>query len=129
MGNTERLHYWLPRIICILAILFVSMFALDSFEPGMPLGRQITGFLIHLVPSYILIALLIVAWNWEFIGGILYTVFGSCFAVWVFIMNYRRTHENVGVAFLIAVMIAFPFILAGILFIMNHYRQKRKGLG
>ena len=84
MENSVKFYHWLPRIICILAILFVSMFALDSFSPDLTLWQQIVGFLIHLIPSYILIALLLVAWKWEYVGGIVYTIFGAIFCVAVF---------------------------------------------
>ena len=30
---TDWFH-WIPRVLCILAILFISMFALDAFAPG-----------------------------------------------------------------------------------------------
>jgi len=55
--------YWLPRILCILAILFISLFALDSFDPELSLYKQLSGFLMHMIPSFILVALLIVAWK------------------------------------------------------------------
>ena len=31
MKSSLRLFHWIPRIICILAILFISLFAADSF--------------------------------------------------------------------------------------------------
>jgi len=34
MKTTTKILYWSPRILCILAILFISIFALDAFEPG-----------------------------------------------------------------------------------------------
>ena len=35
---------WAPRVLSILFILFISIFALDAFEEGMPLWKQIVGF-------------------------------------------------------------------------------------
>lgn len=61
MNNSIKLFHWLPRILCILAILFISMFALDSFEKGLSIGQQSAQFLKHLIPSLILTAFLIIA--------------------------------------------------------------------
>jgi hypothetical protein len=57
MKVSPKVIYWLPRILCILAILFISVFALDAFDPELSIWQQIVGFLIHLIPSFILIAL------------------------------------------------------------------------
>ena len=76
MKTSIRVFHWLPRIICILALLFISMFAADSFAPGQTIWQQIGAFLIHLIPSFILLALLIAAWKWEFIGGIIFIIMG-----------------------------------------------------
>ena len=86
--NIKVLH-WTPRIICILAIIFISLFALDSFSPDLTIWQQIGAFLIHLIPSFVLIALLIVAWKWEFIGGIIYTLIGLGFSPIIFLHNHR----------------------------------------
>jgi len=49
-----RFFYWLPRILAMLFIGFLSLFALDVFIPGQPLFSMIGAFLIHLIPSFIL---------------------------------------------------------------------------
>jgi hypothetical protein len=69
MENSIKIYYWLPRVLCILAILFISLFALDSFSPELTFWQQIAAFLMHLIPSFILTALLLIAWKWEYIGG------------------------------------------------------------
>lgn len=126
MKKSIRVFHWLPRIICILAILFVSLFALDSFAPGLSIWQQVGGFLISLIPSFILIALLIVAWKWELIGGIIFIVTGLVLSPFVFMMNYHRNH-SVGMSLGIILMITIPFVVVGILFIMS-YSLKRKNI-
>ena len=125
MKNSDQFYFWLPRAICIAAILFVSMFALDSFAPGLTFWQQIVGFLIHLIPSYVLIALLVVAWKWEYIGGILYIVMGLIFSLWVFDINYSRNQFAMSQSLFNAAIIAFPFVIAGFLFIVSHNRKKK----
>lgn len=53
--------HWIARILCITAILFIGMFSLDVFEPGLPLRQQLLGFFMHNIPALILVGLLIVA--------------------------------------------------------------------
>ncbi len=125
MKTYRGVFYWMPRIICILAILFVSMFAADAFGPGLTVWQQISGFLIHLIPSFILLAILVIAWKWEFIGGIIFSVIGIGLSPFLFIHNYRM-NESFWMSLGIILMITFPFLIVGILFLVSHYRQKKK---
>jgi len=124
MKTSVRLFYWLPRIICILAILFISIFAADAFAPGLTLWQQIGAFFIHLIPSFILLAFLIVAWKWEFIGGIIFMVLGLGLSPFVFMLNYKNNH-SIGMSLGIIAAITIPFIIVGILFIISHKMRKR----
>jgi len=121
--STKVLH-WLPRILCILAILFISLFALDAFDPKLTLWEQITGFIIHLIPSFLLMLILLLAWKKELIGGIVFTVIGLGFSPLVFIHNFRMNH-SVWMSLSIIALITIPFTIVGILFIMSHYRKKK----
>ena len=124
MKTSLKLFFWLPRAICILAILFISMFALDAFAPGLTIWQQLGAFLIHLIPSFVLTALLIVAWKWEYIGGIIFTAIGLGFSPLIYMHNYRMNH-SVGMSLGIILMITFPFIVVGILFILSHFLKKK----
>jgi hypothetical protein len=116
--------HWSPRIICILAILFISLFAADSFAPELTIWQQLGDFLIHLIPSFVLLALLIVAWKWEFIGGIIFTVIGLGMSPFIFTHNYRMNH-SVGMSLVIILAITFPFFVVGILFIISYFMKKK----
>jgi hypothetical protein len=124
MSTKIKIIHWAPRVLCILAILFISMFALDSFDPKLTIWQQIGGFLIHLIPTYILIALLIIAWKWELIGGIIFMAIGLGFTPFIFNMNYHMNH-SVFMSLGIIMMINFPFILAGGLFMLSHFLKKK----
>jgi len=67
----KKFLYWPPRILGILFVLFISIFALDAFGEGIPFAEAIVGFLIHLVPTYIIIIVLLIAWKWGVVSGIL----------------------------------------------------------
>ena len=124
MKTSIKVFHWMPRIICILAILFISLFALDSFGPNLTIWQQIGAFLIHLIPTYILIALLIVAWKWEYIGGIIFIIIGLGMSPFIFKHNYNMNH-SIGMSIGIILMITFPFVVAGILFIISYIIKKR----
>ena len=124
MKTSLKILHWSPRILCIMAILFVSLFALDSFDPRLTLLQQIGGFLIHLIPSFVLLACLIVAWKWELIGGIILALIGIGFSPFVYQLNYNRIH-NVGECLAIVLMITFPFVVAGILFLVSNSLKKK----
>jgi hypothetical protein len=125
MATKEMITLWFPRLLCIGAILFVSMFALDAFEPGTPFIQQLQDFIMHLIPSLVLIILLFIAWKWKLTGGILFTIIGLGVSPIVYSMNFHRTH-SVWVSLSIILMVTFPFIVAGIFFILSHYQVKRR---
>jgi len=125
MTTKEKIILWLPRLLCIGAILFVSMFALDAFEPGMPFGQQILNFTMHLIPSFVLLLLLWIAWKKPYLGGILFAVAGIVMSPFVYTLNYNRTH-SIWISSSIILMITVPFIVIGLLFIMSHFQNRRK---
>ena len=124
MNRLTKITYWTPRILCILAILLISVFALDAFEPGQTIWHQILAFIIHLIPSFILIILLIVAWKWEKKGGIILFVAGLAWGFFLIRINYmnHRSFLNVFYTFM---ALAFPFILSGVLFIISHHLKEK----
>jgi len=124
--RTLRIFYWLPRVLCILAIFFVSIFALDAFSPELSFWSQIGAFIVHLIPSFVLLILLILAWKKELIGGILFTIIGLGLTPIIFTHNYRMNH-SVFLSLGIILSITIPFVIVGILFIISHYMKKKKG--
>jgi Tfp pilus assembly protein PilN len=125
MKTSTKLLYWIPRILVILAILFVSMFALDSFSSERTFWQNAAAFLMHLIPSFVLAGILIIAWKWEKAGGIILTIVGLVFSVLIFIMNFNRNH-SIWMSLWIVLLICIPFVLAGILFIMSYYQKKKE---
>ncbi|HWR99183.1 MAG TPA: hypothetical protein VN249_01135 [Prolixibacteraceae bacterium] len=126
MKNPAEWFFWIPRILCILAILFISMFALDSFAPGLTIWEQIRDFLIHLIPTYILLAILIIAWKWEKTGGIILMISGLGLSPSVFLLNFHRT-GSIWMALGIVLIINIPFVMVGALFVLSNYLKKKNG--
>ncbi len=127
MEKSTRVFHWLPRVICIIAILFISLFAADSFAPGQTILHQLGAFFMHLIPSFLLIALLIAAWKWEYVGGIIFVIIGLGLSPFIFMLNYNRNH-SFGTSLGIILMITFPFVIVGILFIISYFMKKKSNL-
>jgi len=107
--------YMLPRALGILFAVFISIFALDAFEDGVPFWESLVGFLIHLVPTYIIIAILLIAWKWEWVGGVLFLLAGVVFIV------LMRVPDWIAI-----LLISRPPFLIGVLFITSHLYSKRR---
>jgi hypothetical protein len=126
MKRSAKVLYWTPRILCILAILFISLFSLDSFSSERTFLQNTTAFLMHNIPSFVLVAVLIVAWKWEKVGGIILTILGVAFSIFIFVFNYKRNNFPIMTCLLLTLALTIPFVLAGILFIISHFRKKKE---
>jgi hypothetical protein len=71
---------WSPRILAILFIVFVSLFALDIFSMGLTGWDVVVGLFMHLLPSIMFILALVIAWRSELVGGIAFLLLGGWFA-------------------------------------------------
>ncbi|MBN1935064.1 MAG: hypothetical protein JW934_10385 [Anaerolineae bacterium] len=113
----KKLLFWTPRIMTILFAVFVSLFALDVFGPGQNFWNMLLGFLIHLIPTYLIVIALVIAWRWEWVGTILFVGLGVLYIVWA-----RGQHWS---AYLI---LSGTSCLIGLLFLASWlYRRRRAG--
>ena len=112
---TNQIVYWTPRVLAILFILFVSMFALDVFSEGYGLFKLIGALLIHLIPTFLLIPTLIISWKWGKIGGIIFVLLGILFIPMVKMREFSVYLVFAGIPFLI-----------GILFIIDSSLKKKQ---
>lgn len=126
MESLVKYLHWLPRVLCILAICFVSMFAFDVFSDRYSLIQQITALAIHLIPSFVLIIFLVIAWKWELIGGILFIVFGIALSPFIYLHNYKVNHFSVSASLSVVLIINLPFIIVGFLFVLTHLLKKKE---
>jgi hypothetical protein len=74
--DSKKLFHWLPRLLAICFIGFVSLFALDVFGAYESAGETFLALLIHLIPSYVLLAVTILAWYKPFWGGLVFVLLG-----------------------------------------------------
>jgi len=116
--------HWAPRILAIVAILFISVFSLDAFQAGVPLTKEILAWLMHMIPSFVLIIILVIAWKWENIGGIIFLSLGMAFTPFIFWGNYANNH-SIWISLVVVLTITVPLILVGALFMMSHYTRRK----
>ena len=122
MINSEyRLLFWAPRVVCIAFIAFLGLFALDAFQEGRNLWWNIGAFLIHLVPSFVLTGILVLAWRWEWIGAALFTLAGL-----VYIFTVLRNPLPAATKASWILVIAGPAFAIAALFLVNW--MKRAGI-
>jgi hypothetical protein len=74
--------FWAPRALSIAFIAFLSLFALDVFGEGYGFWKTLLALTMHLIPTFVLIAVLVLAWRWEWIGAMLYAAAGMLYVIW-----------------------------------------------
>jgi hypothetical protein len=117
---SKRALFWTPRALSIAFIAFLSIFALDVFDGHLGLWRTVLALTMHLIPSFVLIAALVLAWRWEWIGAALYTGAGLLYVWWVVSLS-RPVPPAVRLIWVL--MIAGPaFVIAG-LFLANWLKR------
>ena len=79
--SVKRFLHWTPRILSILYALFISVFALDVFGEGNGFWGTALALVIHLIPTFLLVAILLLSWRREWIGGIVYLVLAFAYVV------------------------------------------------
>ena len=78
--SAARLLYWSPRVLAIAFAIFLSLFALDVFKEFHGLWRLALAFAIHLVPALIVVAVLVAAWKWEWIGAVVFALLAAWYS-------------------------------------------------
>lgn len=104
-----KLFYWLPRILSVAFILFLSMFALDVFSSYQG-WAVILPLLIHLIPSFVLLLLTLIAWKYELVGTTIYLGFA---VFYVFAAGFDRPWSWYA-------FVSGPSALLGILYFVSY---------
>jgi hypothetical protein len=88
---------------------FISVFALDVFGAGYGFWETLAALFIHLIPTWVILAVLAVAWRREWAGAIAFAALGVGYIV-------TAWGKFPWVTYLI---VAGPAFLAGVLFLVN----------
>jgi hypothetical protein len=110
-GSVERFLFWTPRILCLVFAVFISLFALDVFGEGYGFWNTILAFLIHLIPTGIILVVLAISWRWEWVGGILFIALGAAYIV----STWNKVHWSAHL------VLSGSLFLIGVLFLINRW--------
>ena len=72
MPNAPNVVIWLARGFACAAAIFIGLFALDAFGQGRSFWAALPDFLIHLLPTWILLATVAAAWRRPWIGAVVF---------------------------------------------------------
>jgi len=107
MSNTRKnaILVWLPRLLAIAFAIFISLFATDVFGEDISISEWLLAFLIHMIPTLLIIAALAVAWRFRMVGGVLFIALSIAYIV------MSR------VSLTAILIIAVPLLVIGLLFL------------
>jgi hypothetical protein len=115
--------YWIPRILSILLILFLTIFSWDVFDENLGFWGTVLGLLIHNIPVIILLGILIISWKYEIVGGIAFILAGMAQIV---LSLMRNTIDHWYVTLSFALILVVPAFLIGILFLVGWFKKKHR---
>ena len=105
--------FWAPRVLCLLLAAFLSLFALDVFDEHIGFWNTALALGIHLVPTWLVLGILVIAWRREWVGAILFNLLALLYLA----MTWGRFPWST------YVVISGPLCLVGILFLVNWLRR------
>ncbi|HRY63155.1 MAG TPA: hypothetical protein P5267_00915 [Patescibacteria group bacterium] len=123
MKKINQFIYWTPRILSIIFILFLTLFSLDVFEPGISLKQALLGLLIHNIPTLVLLAIVIISWRHEIVGGIAFILAGT-----FYLATLIKTITDTGFQWYYlswAIQISGIAFFIGILFLIGWLKKKK----
>jgi len=109
-----KIIYWLPRILSIGFVLFISLFALDVFSEHSG-WSVIPALFMHLLPSFVLLGIIIVVWKHDLMGAAIFLIL-AVFYIWM--VGFDRPWSWYA-------FISGPAAIVGILYFISWF-QKRK---
>ncbi|MGZ4962035.1 MAG: DUF7670 domain-containing protein [Limisphaerales bacterium] len=112
--KSGRFLQWVPRMLGVLIVLFIGMFALDAFDGQHGFWQSLVPFLIHLIPSAILLIILVICWRWP-MAGLLYIALGV-----LYVVRFSGRFPITTCA-----IVAGPPIICGTLFIMQFLARRK----
>ena len=105
---------WVPRVLGLFFAVFISLFALDVFGTGEGFWPTVIGFLIHMLPTALVLLAVAVAWRRPRLGGLLFLLL----AVGYVILVSGRDRWS---AFAI---LGGPALLVGLLFLIDGFARR-----
>lgn len=99
------MNKWIPRIVAIVFIAFMSIFSFDVFADYTG-WELVVAFLLHNIPVFILIGILILSWKKPRLGGQIFIIAGVIMTI------FFKTYTDI-INFL---LISLPVFALGLAF-------------
>ena len=112
----KQILFWIPRGFMVIYILFISLFALDAFDPNYSTWEKVTGFMIHIAPSVLLAVILVFSWKRPVVGAVGFLVMSIFF-------TFLVHGPSAGIGFYILVI---PALTGSLLFLLEYTRSSRR---
>lgn len=106
---------WAPRLLGIAISMFLALFSLDAFGGAATLGEAIPDFIVHLIPAALVLAVMALSWNREWIGAVTLAGLAVAYAM------AARAHPSWIAA------VSGPLLVAAALYGWNWRRRKAVG--
>jgi hypothetical protein len=110
---SKALVLWIPRVLGILVSVFLGAFALDAFSAGKPFVNALADFVIHLLPSLVLLAVVAAAWHQPWVGAVAFIALAIAY------VGIARNHVEW------IVVISGPLLVVGVLYLASWYGQRQ----
>lgn len=122
--ESNRLIFWVPRILSILFILFLMLFSLDIFDMNLGFWGTLLGLFMHNIPALFLIIIVIISWKHEIAGGIVFIMAGLLY-LFMILREILRSYPHEWYMLYWCLIISGPAFLIGILFLMGWFKKKK----
>jgi len=114
--------YWTPRVLSIIFVLFLAMMSLDVFDGSSGFWEIILGLLIHNIPTFILLAFLLISWKYEIVGAVAFFAAGILYMILILITMTKTAFEWYYVGWIVE--ISGTAFLIGIFWLVGWVRKR-----
>jgi hypothetical protein len=111
--TSRKLVRWTPRLAGLVVAGFLALFALDAFD-GRSLTETLPAFAMHLIPSLIVLAVVALAWRFEWFGATAFIILAVLYAIMV-----RGRLDWI-------VAISGPLVIVAVLFLVSWRQQANR---
>jgi hypothetical protein len=103
---------WLARALAIGFACFLALFSLDVIQPGAKIQEIFIGLIIHNIPVFVLILVIILAWRKEIVGAV---TFYLAALLYIILLLSSRSFQSYMLVWVL--MISGPAALVGTLYL------------
>lgn len=114
-----KIIHWTPRVAAMMIIFFMSLFSLDVFGMGVSPLEVLGAFLMHNIPSFIMIIFLVFAWKRPVVGFVVFLIAAIAFTFF-FVRDFYALPN--------LLLFVFPILLVASLFYADWKWLKPSGM-